>query len=269
MILIATDLDRTLLPNGTEKDDMSLELFYKEIKKIKSPILVYVTGRNLQLFKDAQKEFPLIQPNYLIGSVGTEIYIKKDAEMVAYENYKVYLEKEHPNWNRNIIVEGISQNETMYLQEDEVQNQFKVSYYTRGINSTKKTIKTVKSFVKKNKIRAEVIYSFDPIKNIGLIDILPLKATKKGALEFLINELGITKEDAIFAGDSGNDLLALTSGIRSILVKNARDEVKKEAWRIAQKMNISDKLYIAKGEGELSGNYASGVLEGLQHFDIL
>lgn len=269
MILIATDLDRTLLPNGDEKDDKSMEVFYREIKKINDMTLVYVTGRNLELFKKAKEEFPVEDPDYLIGSVGTEIFKNENGEMKVYENYLKYLKKEHSKWDRDQIISDIQQNSVIYLQEKEVQNYFKISYYTKDTNPSGKTVLNIKSYIEKININAEVVYSFDPIKKIGLIDILPVKATKKGALEFLINELDIKKEDAVFSGDSGNDLLVLSSGVRSILVKNSMDEVKKEAQKIAKEINIENKLYIAKGNDSLGGNYASGIIEGLQYFNII
>jgi len=50
---------------------------------------------------------------------------------------------------------------------------------------------------------------------------------------FDAKQLGITRDHAVFAGDSGNDLPVLTSAIKSVLVANASAEVREEAnnWR--------------------------------------
>ena len=75
------------------------------------------------------------------------------------------------------------------------------------------------------------------------------------------------EENTVFAGDSGNDLPALTSGLQAVLVHNARREVREEALRSVREKGISERLYLALGDFlDMNGNYAAGVLEGLAHF---
>ena len=75
-MIIATDLDRTLLPNGKQPYDGSMGLF-KEIVQDKEIVLTYVTGRNLSLVRKAIKKFDAPLPNYIIAQVGTKIYYRK------------------------------------------------------------------------------------------------------------------------------------------------------------------------------------------------
>ena len=71
----------------------------------------------------------------------------------------------------------------------------------------------------------------------------------------------------VFAGDSGNDLDALTSGLQAILVKNAMAEVRKEAVNKMSHKDMLNRLYLPEGNfWGLNGNYAAGVMEGLVHF---
>ena len=71
----------------------------------------------------------------------------------------------------------------------------------------------------------------------------------------------------VFAGDSGNDLTALTSGLKAILVRNAATEVKTEAQQRVTATGYPERLYLAKGGFMgMNGNYAAGGLEGLVHF---
>ena len=71
----------------------------------------------------------------------------------------------------------------------------------------------------------------------------------------------------VFAGDSGNDLDALTSGLQAILVKNSAPEVQKTARQELEEQGRTGCLYIAEGGLKgMNGNYAAGVLEGLVHF---
>ncbi len=73
--------------------------------------------------------------------------------------------------------------------------------------------------------------------------------------------------DTVFAGDSGNDLPALTSGLQAVLVHNARADVREEALSALKAKGMAKRLYLAQGEFlGMNGNYAGGVLEGLTHF---
>jgi hypothetical protein len=76
-----------------------------------------------------------------------------------------------------------------------------------------------------------------------------------------------SEDNTVFAGDSGNDLDVLTSGLKAILVKNAMDEVRKEAIETLSARHMVHRLYFPKGNYcGMNGNYAAGVLEGLVHF---
>ena len=73
MQILATDLDRTLLPNGSwPADPGAIELF-NDLTQRHTVLLVYVTGRNLDLTEQAIAEFGIRYPDVLIGDVGTSI----------------------------------------------------------------------------------------------------------------------------------------------------------------------------------------------------
>jgi len=83
----------------------------------------------------------------------------------------------------------------------------------------------------------------------------------------LIERLGVSKEDTVFAGDSGNDLPVLISDIPAVLVNNALTSIKNVARRLADAQGLAQQLYLARGGFYgLNGNYTAGVLEGLIHF---
>jgi len=68
----------------------------------------------------------------------------------------------------------------------------------------------------------------------------------------------------VFAGDSGNDLDVLCSGLKTILVRNASAEVRHAAQQNIKKRGCTQQLYCARGGFmEMNGNYAAGVLEGV------
>jgi hypothetical protein len=100
-----------------------------------------------------------------------------------------------------------------------------------------------------------------------LLDIVPARANKLHAIQFLMQQEQFSGGRTVFAGDSGNDLDVLTSGLQAILVKNASEDVRKEAIDSLSDMRMTNCLYLPKGNFcGMNGNYAAGVLEGLVHF---
>jgi hypothetical protein len=82
-----------------------------------------------------------------------------------------------------------------------------------------------------------------------------------------MQQQGFDDAQSVFAGDSGNDLPALTSGLNAVLVRNARDDVRDEALDALRKSGQAHRLYIAQGGYHgMNGHYAAGVLEGVHHF---
>ncbi len=273
-MIIVCDLDRTLVPNGKEEYDNSLSEFYKRISQIDDIVLAYATGRNLELFRNAEENYEIKKPDYLLASVGTEVYLNVNSKMIEDPDWDNYVHQKHPNWNRekitqDLLVEFQKDLELIYLQEESVQNKNKISFYLKKNKGKENYLNFIQQYLDSNNIKAEVVYSFDPHKNLGLIDVLPRHATKLGAVEFLVNKLGQSLDDVIYCGDSGNDLLPLTAGIKAILVNNASEEVKQQALEIVKEKGFEDKLYVASGNGRLNGNYSSGVIEGLEYFGVI
>jgi len=265
-MIIACDLDRTLLPNGEEPDDNSLRRLYSYLTGI-DHTLVYATGRNLAMMESAYLEYDLKIPDYLIASVGTMVYKREDDGLVLDPHWITHVYKHHPAWNREVIVSALKNTEYLSLQESGVQNEFKISFYA-SVSTEEKRVRSDIEYALQNIEGIEIIYSIDPNKNIGLVDILPTAATKLTALEYIRTSLKKEKDDVLYAGDSGNDILPLTYGYKAVLVKNAREEVKEEVLRITREKNHSDRLYVATGSESEHGNYASGVMEGIQYFSI-
>jgi HAD superfamily hydrolase (TIGR01484 family) len=69
----------------------------------------------------------------------------------------------------------------------------------------------------------------DPFEGQGLLDFLPRDVSKAYALKWWSDYHGVSHSDVVFAGDSGNDLAALTAGFCAILVANADRGVAREA----------------------------------------
>jgi hydroxymethylpyrimidine pyrophosphatase-like HAD family hydrolase len=111
------------------------------------------------------------------------------------------------------------------------------------------------------------VWSIDETTDTGLLDVLPVSASKLHALEFLRERLAVALGRTVFAGDSGNDMEVLASAVPSVLVANARDAVRTEAAAAALRAGHGKALYLAHGGlAGMNGNYSAGILEGVAHF---
>ena len=71
----------------------------------------------------------------------------------------------------------------------------------------------------------------------------------------------------MFAGDSGNDIAVLASDLKSVLVNNARNDVREQAIALSEQAGHVDTLYLAHGAWlDMNGNYSAGVVEGVIHY---
>jgi hypothetical protein len=267
MNLIATDLDRTLFPNGNQEYDNSLPQL-KELIKDKGLRLMFVTGRNVDQVRDGMERYDPPVPEYLIAEVGTRIYSYTDGTFTEDQSYIDFIRDNTRGWDADEIRERLLTIDGLELQEPHNQNRFKVSFFIRDLDRADEIKKQAAEMLPDITPDGEITYSVDETVGIGLLDVLPKRANKLEALEFLRKRLGLTAEEMIYFGDSGNDLVPLTSGYRAVLVRNAADEVKKEARRTAREKGIADCVYIAQGTADLNGNYSSGIIEGLHFFGI-
>jgi len=266
MKILATDLDRTLLPNGQwEADSNAIDLF-NELTKQHDVFVVYVTGRNLNLTENAIREYGVRHPDVLCGDVGTSIREYENGEWKFDEGWVAHVKRASPRWAADEIRGALAGIEGMREQESEHLNQFKQSYYVDHARKDE-VLRQVDKRVK-GRFDEVIIYSFDPQDGKGLLDLLPDSATKLTALEYVAEEFGAKKEEVVFCGDSGNDIFPLTAGFSGVLVKNADDQLVENVKKALDE-NPSLRVYFAKGGFRgLSGYYTSGVIEGAYHYGI-
>lgn len=266
-ILLCSDLDRTLIPNGLQKESPKALPVLKKLVQQSKIKLVYVTGRNKQLVRSAMEEFRLPIPDYAIGDVGTTLYRIVDDHWEISEHWNQSIAKDWKDMDQQELSEMLEDIDAIRLQEPEKQNRYKLSYYADKAVDDRKLVETIQQRLKANDINAGIVWSFDEANETGLLDILPRHATKLHAIKFLLKTNGIPENRTIFAGDSGNDLDALTSGLQAVLVKNAAEDVRKQALKVLSQKQLQGRLYLARGDFfGMNGNYTAGVLEGLAHF---
>ncbi|HIJ84625.1 MAG: Alpha,alpha-trehalose-phosphate synthase (UDP-forming) [Magnetococcales bacterium] len=265
-ILIATDLDRTLIANGFHPESPKARPLFDQIVAKPGVRLAYVSGRDLNLIKDAMTVFALPKPHYVVSDVGTAIWTWQGND---WKRLKAWDDTISPGWN------GRDAEEISHLlrgfhsiekQEPTRQGQYKLSYYWYGQENLHRLSQRVAETLEAHGLRVHTICSLDETTGEKFLDVLPKGASKLGAVTFLMRLGAFSHERVVFSGDSGNDLDVLGSPIQSVLVANATDSVRNDAIALSQKNGCTDALYLAKGACGMNGCYAAGILEGLAHF---
>jgi HAD superfamily hydrolase (TIGR01484 family) len=264
--ILATDLDRTLLPNGSWPADPEAIPLFNELTNKYPVLVVYVTGRNLDLAERAIQEFGIRHPDVLIGDVGTSIRNYENGGWQPHGGWDAHVRKASPRWDAEAIRAAVAGMDGLTEQEREHCGPFKQSYYVDH-DRNRAILRAVEDRVK-GRFDEVIVYSFDSQTGKGLLDFLPDSATKQTALEFVAAELGEDKGEVVFCGDSGNDVFPLTAGFSGVLVRNA-DAQLVASVKQAMAANPQLKVYFAQGGFKgLSGYYTSGVIEGAYHYGV-
>jgi sucrose-6F-phosphate phosphohydrolase len=267
-ILVCTDLDRTLIANGPEPESVGARARFQALVARPEVMLVYVSGRHRKLVNHAIKNYRLPSPDYVVANVGTTIY-----QAGSRDRWR-----QLDDWEAEISVDwsGKSGKELMEVlhglpqlrpQERAKQNRLKLSYYLPVEFDHEGMAKQIHQRLESLGVNARLIWSIDDPAGVGLLDILPARASKFHALEYLMQETGFNLTNTLFCGDSGNDLEVLISSIPSVLVANASMEIKAQARELADLNGHGANLYIAAGGlFGMNGCYSAGMLEGIAHY---
>ncbi|MEJ2387600.1 MAG: HAD-IIB family hydrolase [Chromatiaceae bacterium] len=266
-ILICTDLDRTLLPNGDAPESPEARPRFAALAQRPEVTLAYVTGRHRDLVLKAIGEFGIPVPDVVIGDVGSSIFRVENGVWSAWDAWATRIGEDWAGWGRGQIADLLEGLPGLRLQEPEKQGLFKLSYYAQVDWDRAAVMPQIDDRLRAAGVQASLIWSVDETTATGLLDVLPARATKRHAIEFLMEQEAFPWESTICAGDSGNDLPVLTSPLRAVLVANATEDVRAEAIAEAESQGTLDALYLARGGYRgMNGNYAAGILEGLAHY---
>ena len=266
-ILICTDLDRTLLPNGPQPESADARTRFARLVEHEDIQLVYVSGRDQQLIINAMQMYQLPQPDYVIADVGTSIYqIEADGDWSSVQSWHQQIDSDWNGYSRQQLAALIHQRD-LRLQEPSKQNQHKLSYYVPLKVKQQNISNAIQTVFQQHAIQASLIWSIDEPNGISLLDIIPASASKYHAIEYLLQWLRLSPSQCVFCGDSGNDMEVLLSPLNSVLVANSSAAIQQMARAGLSQQGLDDSLYIAQGNFlGMNGYYSAGMLEGIAHF---
>ena len=267
-LLICTDLDRTLIPNGTQAESDGARERFASLVERPEVTLVYVSGRHRELLEAAIDEYSLPIPDFAVGDVGTTIYeIGRQQKWRHQDTWERSIARDWNGRERTDLERALQGIDDLRLQEACKQNACKLSYYLPPDFEREQLAPLVESRLEALGVNARLVWSVDDANGNGLLDILPWRASKYHAIRALMRAQQFGTSETVFCGDSGNDIEVLSSAIPGVLVANSRPEVQALAEHLARAEGHRDRLYIARGGFRgLNGNYAGGMLEGIAHY---
>ncbi|NJP09861.1 MAG: sucrose-phosphate phosphatase [Leptolyngbyaceae cyanobacterium RU_5_1] len=244
--LFVTDLDNTLVGDDRAMAELNRQL--GDHRQQHGTKIVYSTGRSRTSYRRLTSEKSLLEPDYLITAVGTEIY--NATSDIPSSDWSKTLSK---NWDRDLVVASTSHFADLTPQPETEQRPFKVSYYLTE-EAAAAVIPQLETLLRDRGLDVQIIYSGGKD-----LDVLPRHANKGMAMTFLREHLGIEPTQTVACGDSGNDLSMFENGSeRGIIVGNAMPELLD--WHYA---NPNPNRYLAQS------HCADGILEGLKYFEFL
>lgn len=253
--LFASDLDGTLLPNtGAPKAPGCLDrtrYLLQHLQEAGIPVC-YVTGRHLALGREGVQAFGLPIPDIWVCNVGTEIHDGAGTPDLEWQT------RLGAPLDRQALRGALADIAELSPQEKAKQGPHKLSFYYPRPACPDLQRDIVRRLADTDK-RLQLIVSTEEGSGRALLDIVPGRAGKRNAVAYLARRLGVRTGDVFFAGDSGNDLDLLISGVRGTWVGNTPEAVVSQ-WLRAQ--TSGSRCYFARAA------YGDGVIEGLRHYRL-
>ncbi|MBT8118548.1 MAG: HAD-IIB family hydrolase [Gammaproteobacteria bacterium] len=236
---LITDLDQNLLGNP-----QSLKEFVTVLQENrKCTTFGIATGRRLDSALKVMKQYHIPLPDFLITSLGTEIYYNPGLTRdVAWSEHIDHM------WRRRAVLNVLKDLPGLELQPKREQSKYKVSYYYDAAIAP-----DVNEII-------HLLYLHDQSVNVVLafgqyLDIVPVRASKGFALRWFAEMWGIPLEHILAAGGSGADEDMMRGNTLSVVVANRHHEELSE-------LVDSEDIYFADRP------FAAGILQAVEHYDF-
>ncbi len=236
--LVIADIDNTLTGNDDAMHD-----FFNLIGEAEEHVgFGIATGRRYEDVLQLMEAYNFPHPEVLITSVGTEIYYGKnltlDTSWRKHINFR---------WEPKRIRQVLNEVEGLYIQEENEQSKFKISYKVDFSIAPKPA--DLRKILRKNGIRAKCIISLNMF-----MDIIPCRAGSGISIRHMAYKWGFPLEHILIAGDSGNDEEMLAGNTLGVVVGNYGREL--------EKLRKYPRVYFAEQK------HAAGIIEGIRYYNF-
>jgi len=202
------------------------------------------TGRVLERTLSVLEEWNVPRPDVLISAVGSEIHYGRP-DLVRDLNWRRTIDY---RWDTLSLRECLADVPGIRLQSARDQREFKLSYFVDRFAWP--GTREIRKRIKEHGLAASVIFSHHEF-----LDLLPVRASKGRAIQYLARRWGFEMDEVLVAGDSGNDADMLRSGALGVVVKNHSSELRYLRGR--------DRICFTDWP------YAHGILEGIDRHGFL
>ncbi|WP_062112846.1 HAD-IIB family hydrolase [Aureimonas sp. AU40] len=236
--ILICDIDNTLV--GC---DVGVRRFTEWRSEQEGMVFGVATGRSFHSAMSILEQRDAPRPQVMITSVGSEVY-HLDANGTTYTADPDWRAIVQRGWNRGAVLRALKGLPGLVPQAALEQRAFKLSYFSDG---DREVTSRVRARLEAAGLRCSVIHSHG-----RYLDILPVRASKGTAVEFVRQRYGLPENAVFVAGDSGNDIEMLRTIPQAIIVANFSDDL--------ASLPALSHSYVAQA------THARGVIEGVLHF---
>ena len=223
MKILALDIDGTLISPINEKNKIHNELQYLasycQDKQFK---IILATGRSKE---EIYKDFYLIdilKPIFLITNCGMEVFSQDNNDYIEHIDYENFVNNHDDNelFECEDFLKRLLPN--IYIQGPERQFKHKKSYYIHADD-----IPVLHKYISEVALKyknTNVVVNFES-KHVHFLDIQHASISKYGALNFILTELKIHNDQALFFGDNGNDMSIMMNLKNAYIFNQFQDEL--------------------------------------------
>lgn len=234
--LLVCDIDNTLTGSHSGLKDLKAWLDANP-----ETAFAIATGRTLPGTVEVIREWDIPVPTILITAVGTEIYYSDGRSLANLTRDDAWEESWAQDWQPSDVMAALAPFPGLELQPATEQREGKLSYFLKN----ESLVADIEKALGARGLDAEVVYSHGEF-----LDVLPEKASKGHAVEYVAGRLGVPMDRVAAAGDSGNDLCMLALAGQPIVVGNHAPELEAQA--------LPAQAYFAEKP------HAEGIVEGLK-----
>ena len=238
--LLVCDIDNTLIGDHEALAEL---LAWLEAHRDRIAFGV-ATGRVLERTLTVLERWGVPRPDVIITGVGSEIHYGR-SDLVVDLSWKKTIDY---RWDTLSLRECLAEVPGIRLQPDRDQREFKLSYFVdpQEWPGTREVRRRLKEYG----LSTNLIFSHHEF-----LDLLPVRASKGRAIQYLARRWGFKMDEVLVAGDSGNDADMLRSGALGVVVKNHSSELRYLRGR--------ERICFAEA------SYARGILEGIERHGFL